>query len=832
MPTTDRRLGLASDEAARRLARFGANAIPPRGGDGLLPLLARALREPMFLLLIGAAVLYLMIGDLIEGAFLFAGAAAAVALVVIQQVRSARALAALRSMAEPFVRVVRDGEDRRIPARELVLGDLMLVAEGERLAADAVLVSGGPLLADESALTGESAPVTKRAAPSGPPGDALPGGEDTPFLFSGTLLVRGEGAAEVSRIGTDTSIGRIGLSLATIEHQPSRLQRMTARIVQRVGLLAIVVCATVVLAYGLVRQDWFAGALAGITLAISAIPEEYPMVLAIFLAMGAWRLARHRVLVRHPAVIETLGAASLLFVDKTGTLTENHMTVAEAWREGERWIAEPGARPDGPILTLLETAALASAPRAKDPMDRAVQRIASTPSGDLLRSYPLRHDFMAFVQSWREPSGHVRLAAKGAPETIFRLCRLPDEARRSLHAAMDEMAGEGLRVLAVASWRGEGEPEEEPSDLVFVLEGLLGFLDPLRRDAPAALREARGAGIEVTMVTGDYPATALAIARAAGLDVSAGVITGAELARLEQPALQAAVRQVRVFARILPEQKLALVQAARAGGAVVAMTGDGVNDAPALEAADVGVAMGQRGTDVAREAADLVLLDDNFASIVGGVRLGRRIFTNLRKALIYVTAVHIPVVGLALLPILLGLPPILFPLHVVMLELVIDPVCSIVFEGEPSEGAAMQRPPRQPTEQVFGRRQLLLALLQGALVLAAVLGLYAGLLALGAAEAEARAAAFIALVIGNLAMAFADSAERDTPLWDARRRLFWSIAAAAGLVLAAAVYLPSLAAVFRFIRPDPVTAAAAIALGVVAGGWLGAFRLLGQRHGS
>ena len=829
MPSADRLHGLSDEDALSRLAQYGPNAIEVHRTRSAFRILLTTFREPMFLLLVAAAAIYLVVGDLVEGLFLMVGATASILLVVGQETRSERALAALRTLAEPFAQVVRGGREQRIPARFLAPGDIILIAEGERLPADAVLLSGGTLTVDESTLTGESVPVTKEPDPSPAPGeDPEPGAPVSGHLFAGTMLVRGEGAAEVVRTGLSTRMGRIGASLSRSGSEPSRIQQATRRIVARLGAAALFVCGLVVLAYGLLRGDWLAGALAGITLSISLVPEEFPMVLAIFLSLGGWRLAQRQVLVRRPAVIETLGAASMLCVDKTGTLTENRMTVASLWREGVAWSAGAGPLPPE-LFPLLDTAARASAPRSKDAMDRAVQQLALFPNADLLRSYPLRQGFLAFVQSWREPDGAVRLAAKGAPETIFSLCGLAGARLESLKRETEALAAEGLRVLAAASRDQPDEPAGDPAGLRFEFDGLIGFLDPVRPDVPAALAEARAAGIDVVMITGDYPATALAIARAAGIDVTAGAVTGAELAVLAPDELRNLLGSARVFARIAPEQKLAIVQAAKAAGAVVAMTGDGVNDAPALEAAHVGIAMGQRGTDVAREAADLVLLDDSFGSIVGGIRLGRRIFSNLRKALVYVTAVHVPVAGLALLPVVLGLPPVLFPLHVVLLELVIDPVCSVVFEGEPSDEQAMRQPPRPPAEALFGARQLWFGVAQGMVVLTAVMGVYILGLGAGMAEPQARAATFAALIVGNLAMAFANAAERRTRLFDPRRAVFWGIAGAAGLALAAAIYIPGLAAVFRFAPPGPAALAAALVLAALAGGWTGLLKAASVR---
>ncbi|HEY8002625.1 MAG TPA: cation-translocating P-type ATPase, partial [Phenylobacterium sp.] len=731
----------------------------------------------------------------------------------------------LRDLAQPSARVIREGVERRIPARELVPGDILLIGEGERPPADARMIGGEVLTVDEAALTGESAPVSKPPAAIGETGDdnPTPGADGSPYLFAGTLVVRGQGVAQVSRTGPRSALGQIGASLAAIGREPTPLQKTAGRLVTLLGGFALAFCGVVALAYGLLRHDWLGGGLAGVTVAISLIPEEFPMVLAVFLALGAWRLATHQVLTRRAAVIETLGGASVLCVDKTGTLTENRMRVARLWTAGGDTEVTTGAAA-GAGRDLLAVAAMASAVRPVDPMDRAVRALAAghAESSDLAaepeRAWPLRSELMAVIQVWRGPGETRTAAAKGAPEAIFTLCRLPDGEIQGLQAVIQRYAEQGLRVLGVASARAEGPFADDPASVTFRFAGLIGFIDPLRADVPAALAEAHAAGIEVMMITGDHPATALAIARAAGLDTTAGVLMGADLAELPFDALCARLRTVRVFARVAPAQKLRIVEALKADGEVVAMTGDGVNDAPALEAAHIGIAMGQKGTDVAREAADLVLLDDSFASIVGGVRLGRRIFTNLRRALTYITAIHIPFAGLALAPILLGLPPLLFPMHVVLMELAIDPICALVFEAEPSEASAMTRPPRRPDEALFGWRQIGSAFAQGVGILAAVFAVYVW--ALGAySQDEARGGAFAALVLGNLTLALADSATSGR-LFAPHRRTYWIIALAVAGALVLIFSVPAFAAVFKVAPPDLRLLLVSVAAAGLSGGWI------------
>lgn len=827
-------VGLSEAEAARRLEAFGPNDLSSGSGRGLGQIVLETLREPMFLLLAGAALLYLTLGDLAEGLFLMAGAMASIGLVILQEARSERALSALRELAQPKARVIREGVERQLAARDLVPGDALLMGEGERLPADGVLVSGDVLSIDESALTGESAPVSKYPTQDAPAAEPKPGADGGAFVFAGSMVVRGQGLVRITQTGERSALGRIGRSLGEIVHEPTPLQMTAGRLVRLLGLVALGFCGLVALAYGLLRGQWVEGALAGITVAIALIPEEFPMVLAVFLALGAWRLARRQVLARRSAVIETLGGASVLCVDKTGTLTENRMTVARTFAGGEAQVIEGALRSGAAEASLLDLARLACAVRPVDPMDKAICALAGGPLEPAAlargpeRAWPLRPELLAVVQQWRLADGARLSAAKGAPEAIFRLCRLGQGEVDALHAAIADFAARGLRVLGVASLRTSGELGDEPLEHAFEFAGLLGFLDPLRADVPQALRDATRAGIKVIMITGDHPATALAIARAAGIDVEAGVVTGAELEAMSEEALDGRLARARVFARIAPEQKLRLVEALQAKGEVVAMTGDGVNDAPALSAAHIGIAMGRRGTDVAREAADLVLLDDSFASIVGGVRLGRRIFANLRKALTYITAIHAPIAGLALAPVLFGAPPLLFPMHVVLLELAIDPTCSLVFEGEPSDAEAMDQPPRRPDEPLFGPRHVVMALLQGGSILVAVFGLFLWALTQVPVE-EARAAAFIALVASNLVLALTDAAS-SRRLFGPEHRIFWAIAGAVGLALVLILTVPGWAQLFAIAPPPAPLLAAALATALAGAGWTGLLRIRAGRR--
>ena len=833
--TNDTTQGLTAAAAADRLTADGPNALPGGQRRSLLTIVWETAREPMFLLLLTAGTLYLIFGELQEGLILFGFVLVTLSLTLYQEGKTERAIEALRDLTSPRALVLRDGAAQRIAGCEVVREDLVMLAEGDRVPADAVLVAGSGLQVDESLLTGEAVPVTK-AIVTGETPAARPGGDGTPFVYSGTLVVAGQGTARVTATGPRSEIGRIGTALGTLKPERSPLQKQTARLITTLALLALGMSLLLILVHGLMRGDWLQAVLAGIALAMAMLPEEYPVVLTVFPALGAWRLSKEKVLTRRVNAIETLGATSVLCVDKTGTLTENRMTVARLLVGADTFVVDEAAADALPEVfhPLVEFSILASAIDPFDPMEQAFQRLgqrflANTEhlhrDWTLVQEYGLTPELRAMSQVWKAVDGaaHV-VAAKGAPEAIIDLCHLDPDAKARIAADVETLAAEGLRVLAVAQARfvGADWPAlEHAFDFTFI--GLLGLSDPLRAEIPAAVAQCREAGIRVVMITGDYPATARTIARQAGLAAD-DVLAGDDLTALSDEQLQARMQTVSVCARIAPEQKLRIVQALKADGEITAMTGDGVNDAPALKAAHVGIAMGGRGTDVAREAASLVLLDDNFASIVRAVRLGRRIFDNMRKSMSYILAVHVPIAGMALFPVLLGYPAMLFPMHIAFLELIIDPACSLAFENEPEEPDSMQRPPRDPEAQLFGGGTLLLALLQGLGVLVVVMVAYAWA-HLQLSEPAARAFAFTTLVIANLALIFSHRSRARSLLASllAPNAVLWIVTALAIGLLALALYLPVLSGVFRFAPLPPSELAMAVGLGLASVLW---FQLL------
>ncbi|HET9763434.1 MAG TPA: cation-translocating P-type ATPase [Casimicrobiaceae bacterium] len=835
--------GLTTREAAARLAARGPNALPAQPRRTLARIIGGVAAEPMFVMLVAAGILYLILGSLGEALLLLAFVGVVMGITIVQERKTERVLVALRDLSSPRARVVRDGATRLIAGAAVVPGDILLIEEGDRVAADGLLLEAHDLAVDESLLTGESLPVEKRPADGRAPpraGAARQDVENVTRVYAGSMVVQGGGTARVRATGPDSEMGRIGRALAAIEEPASPLQRQTALLVRRLAIVAAAVSIAAAALYWTTRGGVLEAVLAGLALAMSVLPEEFPVILTVFLAMGAWRISRRHVLTRRVGVIETLGAATVLCVDKTGTLTENRMSVQRiATADGVR---DPGHARPGSLTpaesALVASALLASEVRPFDPMEQALHRLASSALSappytgrELIHEYPLSARLPVMTHVWAGAGAPAMIAAKGAPESVGSLCNLDATKLRSIAGDAEAMAADGLRVLGVARATHSGPPwPRSPHGFSFEWLGLVAFADPLRASVPGAVAECRGAGIRVVMITGDFPATARAIARQAGLAASL-VPAGSELAALDAAALRGLVREASVFARIAPEQKLKLVEAFLANGEIVAMTGDGVNDAPALKAAHIGIAMGGRGTDVAREAASLVLLDDDFASIVAAVQLGRRIYANVRKAMSYALAVHVPIAGMALLPLLAGWPLAFGPVHIVFMELIIDPACSIVFEVEPAEPDVMRRPPRPADEPLFSSGALFSSLAQGASLLAVIALLYGYWQHAGVAPELARAMAFVTLIGGNIGLMLANRSLSGKLLAALRTRnvpLYW-VAGAAIAALALTVYWPPLQHVFGFAPIAYGAAAGCFAAGLVAVLGFGTLQRLARR---
>ncbi len=754
--------GLSQTEAEEILKKDGYNELPSQKKRNGFFMLLKILTEPMLLLLLGCGLIYLFLGEPKDALMLLSFVIVVIGITFYQERKTEKTLEALRDLSSPRALVIRDGEQKRIAGREVVKGDFLIIREGDRVPADATVLSCENLCVDESLLTGESIPVRKTECEI----EAQiqrPGGDDLPFIYSGSMVVSGRGIAKVNATGLKTEIGKIGKSLKGIKEENTLLRKETAKIVRLLALVGIILCMLVITAYTFIKGDIIDGFLYGLTISMSILPEEFPVILMIFLTLGAWRISKRKVLTRNSSAIETLGAATVLCTDKTGTLTLNKMELSCLYANGSFQKIENITSDDLPkhFATLLECGVLASQRDPFDPIEKELNKMASrylknseyaNDDFELVREYPLSKKLLALSHVWQSSDKKkIVIASKGAPEAILELCHAGHDQRHEILKRIKEMSEKGLRVLGVAKavFQNQDLPENQ-HDFEFEFIGLLGFVDPIRESVPGAVKEAYRAGIRVIMITGDYPGTAQYIGQKIGIKNHNEYLTGEDLEKISRLELREKIMSVNIFARVVPEQKLLIVNALKDNGEIVAMTGDGVNDAPALKTAHIGVAMGERGTDVAREASSLVLLNDDFSSIVAAVRLGRRIYNNLKRAMGYTLAVHVPIAGMAVLPLIFDLPVVLLPAHIAFLELIIDPACSTVFESEKEDKNIMKRPPRNLHEPLFNFETISISLFQGIGVLIATFALFLLSIKSGMNELEARSFAFASLVLSNL----------------------------------------------------------------------------------
>lgn len=755
--------GLTSSQAKEKLSVEGLNKLPSSKPKNFFSIALGVIKEPMFILLVACGALYLTLGDIREGFMLLGFVFIIMGIEFYQEKKTEKALDALKDMASPRALVIRDGVETRIAGFEVVTDDIIVLQEGDRVPADATVLQSVNLLADESLLTGEPVPVRKNNW-DGIEINIQPGGDDLPFVYSGSMIVQGSGIAKVLTIGINTEIGKIGNALEAVKEEPTRLKKEMGSLVKKLTIIAAALCVLVVIGYTLSRGNLIDGFLAGITLAMAILPEEFPVILTVFMALGAWRMSKVKVLTRKPSAIETLGSATVLCTDKTGTLTQNKMTVVKLYNGNDFLSVEKNNYLNAEFHEIIEYGILSSQINPFDPMEKAITSIGQIylketehihTNWEMIKEYSLSKELLAMsrVFTFKDTQEKI-IATKGAPEAIFDLCHLEEENKKQFSLAVEELAANGLRVLGVAKAKiNTTDLPEIQHDFKFDFIGLIGLSDPIRENVKQAVNECYKAGIRVIMITGDYPVTAKHIAVEIGLKNPEICITGKELQEMTEEVLCEKIKQINVFARVIPEQKLKIVNALKKNKEIVAMTGDGINDAPALKAANIGIAMGEKGTDVAREASSLVLMDDNFSSIVAAIKMGRRIFDNLQKAFGYTFAIHVPIAGLSLIPILLGnFPLILWPVHIVFLELIIDPACSIIFEAEKAEINIMSCQPKGIDEPFFGGKKIWFSCMQGLGILLVTLAVYFVCINLGYDTKEVRAMTFTTLIVSNIAV--------------------------------------------------------------------------------
>lgn len=838
--------GLPQTEVEKKLSGEGYNEIASGIKNKFLFLILNVLKEPMLLLLIVAGIIYFILGSMEDALMLVSFIVVVIGITIYQERKTEKALDALKNLSSPRALVIREGAQVNIPGREVVTEDIIVLKEGNRVPADAIVFSCSNLLVDESMLTGESVPVRKQEIEKGRlPVEKRPGGDDLPYVYSGTLIIQGHGLAKVISTGGNTEMGKIGKALKSIKDEPTTLQKETGRIIKNLLIIGGILCTVIVIVYGLTRGDWLNGFLAGLSLSMAMLPEEFSVVLLIFLTLGAWRISKRQVLARKMSAIETLGSASVLCVDKTGTLTMNKMSLKKIYTENEYLDFDCNNSSDigEKFHNLLEYGILASQRDPFDPIESAIKSTGEKclensehihKNWKLVKEYPLSKKITALSHIWESPDqNHFVIAAKGAPESVIELCHLRESKKESLLQIVTGLADEGYRVLGVAkaSFDKAGLPDSQ-HEFDFEFIGFLAFTDPVRENVPETVSECYNAGIRVIMITGDYPGTAQSIAREISLKNPETYILGSDLDMISPDELKEKIKTTNIFARVVPEQKLLIVNALKANGEIVAMTGDGVNDAPALKSANIGIAMGSRGTDVARESAALVLLDDDFSSIVSAIRLGRRIYNNLKKAMSYIFSIHIPIALMSLVPVLFKLPLVLLPAHIAFLELIIDPACSTVFEAQPEDENIMKNKPRNIKESMFNRPTMITSIVNGLSLFVVMIAVYLiTLKVLGLGEDEARTIAFTTLVFGNLAL-IATNASRTKNMiriFKDKNKPLYVVLTIAIVFLGTALYIPALRNIFNFSILSAYDLLICIAVGFVTALWFELLKIINRK---
>ncbi len=771
--------GLSSAEAEKRLLEFGPNILVPLSPLAGLWHWLKTLSDPMILLLLLAALVYFLLGETRDG-WVLVGSIVPILLVDLAlETRASRALKKIRELTAPTAHVVRDGVEKVVRSETLVPGDVWLIKEGDILPADGVLAEANNIEMDESPLTGESVPVPKTAS-----------GSEESSVFAGTTVVSGQGRGGITATGRKTRYGQIGHLMTEIKEERTPLQKKIDRLVVRLLAGAVFVCLLVFAIEFYRGAGWGKAFLSAVSLAIAAVPEEFPVVFALYLTMGVFRLTRKKALIRRMAGVETLGATTVICADKTGTLTEGKLTVAE----------HPEGEDDARFW---QTIVMACEPNPTDQLEKELVAHAREhgvlpekilAEWTLVKDYPfdLKGKYMSHV--WQRSSGEWVICAKGAVEGILTRCKDRNDGQRKLQEENEKLANAGMRVIAVAYGKlpqfSEGREENEK---YLTCLGVVGFSDPPRPEAARSIDECRKAGVRVVMVTGDHPLTAHHIAEEIGLEHEDDqIVTGPELEKLGEEEFAQQAARANIFARVLPHHKHRLVAVLKKQGEIVAMTGDGINDALALKEAHIGIAMGVRGTAVAREAATMVLLDDNFQTIVEAVKEGRQIFSKIEKAFRYLITFHTPIIFLAVAVPLLGMPLLLLPVVIIWLELIMHPTVALVFEADRGDPEAMRKPPSDPKRPVLPASELAFSVLTGLSIGLAILGLYWHELSSGTLTAQARAMAVASLIVAEVFLVTIELSRRN--LVDAlKNRFFWITRVLTIGVLLFFIYFPPMA---------------------------------------
>jgi P-type Ca2+ transporter type 2C len=751
MQNSDSKLkGLTSQQVLESRNVHGANELNYQKENAALHAIVSLFKDPMIVLLIVAAVIYFISGNRGDGVFMLAAIMLVAAISFFQDRRSRIALEKLKTFTQPLCKVIRDGELLEITSSELVVGDTLMVEEGSIITADGRIVQSNDFSVDQSLLTGESMPVFKDTSM-----------EDN-NVYSGTTVASGLAVIIVEAIGKNTKLAGIGSSLASIDEEKTPLELQINNFVKKMVVVGSVVFVIVWIVNYYKSQSLLDSLLKALTLAMSILPEEIPVAFTTFMAIGAWRLMRMGIVVKHMKTVETLGSATVICTDKTGTLTENKMALSKMYTLENDTILLAHQFASEPAKNLISLAMWSSEPIPFDPMEVALHNAyASTTSADERPLYKMEHEYPLsgkppmMTHVFSNAQGKRIVACKGAPEAIINVSQLTQHEKDQIITALNAMTTEGLRVLGVgvAEIEGDNFPKTQ-QEISFKFIGLVAFHDPPKSNIAQVLKDFYKAGIEVKMVTGDNTATAIAIAKQVGFNGYDKAVTGDELLKMNEQELQQCVKDNYLFTRMFPDAKLRIINALKANQQIVAMTGDGVNDGPALKAAHIGIAMGKKGSEIARQAASLVLVEDDLAKMLDAVAMGRKIYENLKKAIQYIISIHIPIILTVFVPLVLGwlYPNIFSPVHVIFLELIMGPTCSIVYENEPMEPNTMQKKPRNISNTFFSWSELAISVLQGLAITAGTLGTYVYAVQQGFTQEEVRTMVFVTLITANVAL--------------------------------------------------------------------------------
>lgn len=810
--------GLNSEEVEKLQKKYGMNELVSQEKPNMLKKFLGVFKEPMFLLLLIAATVYFLLGAPKDGAIMLVFVGFVASITFIQEWKTEKTMNALKDLTSPKVNTLRNGKNILIKSTELVPGDVVFLSEGERIPADCIVLELSNFSVDESILTGESEYVMKVSTTQSEKSTDY---WKKDILYAGTLCVFGKCTAIVKFTGINTEYGKIGKAISEAKDEPTPLQKKVSILVKNIAIAGVILCISVMVASYFYSFDILNSILSGISLAMAIIPEEFPVVLTVFLSMGAYRLAKNNTLMRKISAVETLGSATVLCVDKTGTITQNKMKVKSIYSDGRIFNNE-----DLKNQELSDLMVLSCEKDPYDPMEKAILEAANLSQLETVYKYDLSKKIAFDSKTKRMANIYIKdnkyyVAVKGSAETVLGLCNLDKQTMDEINIEIDKMASNGLRVLALADCTSEEVYEDlECYELTF--KGLVGLQDPPKEGVEEAIKLCKKAGIRVVMITGDYSKTAMAIGEEIGLKFTDKVIVGNEIDSLSENELCEVVKSCDVFSRVIPEQKMKIVKALKKNGEIVAMTGDGVNDAPALKSADIGIAMGQRETEVAKEAADMILMDDNFTTIVKSVKDGRRVYDNIRKAMVYILIIHIPIAAMAMFAPLFNLPPLLLPMHIMLLELIIDPTCSIVFEGEPAEANIMDNPPRPPQEPLLTRNLTIKVVLQGIIMFLAAFMPFHYMIDLGISSEYARSFSLITFIVANVTLVLVNRSNTELLyhlIKEKGSKVRLIVNSMALIMVFAIVYIPILNGFFRTEKIGVYPLIFAIVLGFISTGW-------------